>query len=84
MCFVFWHHQFYIVSPLFIVLYMRRKLWGILTIFLAIAASTIAMAVGTYARGWSALTMDGSWVVKYSEASSWKIPYYYSTKFCNC
>lgn len=59
--------QFYVVSPLFIVLYMRRKWCGICATIAAIIAPTVAMAWGTYGRGWSALTLDGSWVVKYSE-----------------
>lgn len=63
------------VSPVFIVLYMRRKWWGISATFLGIAASTAAMAVGTYARGWSAMTLDGSWVVKYSE-ETYTTPYF--------
>lgn len=51
-------------------LYMRRKIWGMVATFIAIVASTAAMAIGTYVRGWSALTLDGSWVIKYSEASA--------------
>ncbi|CAM9170227.1 unnamed protein product, partial [Hapterophycus canaliculatus] len=67
--------QFYMVSPVFIVLYMRRRWWGLAVTFLAIAASTAAMAIGTYVRGWSALTLDGSWVVKYSE-ETYTTPYF--------
>ncbi|CBN77498.1 conserved unknown protein [Ectocarpus siliculosus] len=67
--------QFYMVSPVFIVLYMRRKWWGVAATFLAIVASTAAMAIGTYVRGWSALTLDGSWVVKYSE-ETYTAPYF--------
>eukprot|EP00903_Cladosiphon_okamuranus_P009857 g9367.t1 len=67
--------QFYMVSPVFIVLYMRRKWWGVWATFMAIAASTAAMAIGTYARGWSALTLDGAWVIKYSE-ETYTTPYF--------
>lgn len=67
--------QFYMVSPVFIVLYMRRKWWGISATFFAIAASTAAMAIGTFARGWSALTLDGAWVIKYSE-ETYTTPYF--------
>lgn len=63
------------MSPLFIVLYMRRKWWGISATFLGIVASTAAMAVGTYVRGWSALTLDGAWVVKYSQ-ETYTTPYF--------
>ena len=48
--------------------YMRRASFGIAATVSAILASSGAMAIGTYARGWSALTLDGSWVVKYSQA----------------
>eukprot|EP00752_Nemacystus_decipiens_P006535 g5886.t1 len=67
--------QFYMVSPVFIVLYMRRKWWGIWATFAGIASSTAAMAIGTYVRGWSALTLDGAWVVKYSE-ETYTTPYF--------
>lgn len=67
--------QFYVLSPAFIVLYMRRRLWGLSVTFLAIVASTAAMAIGTYLRGWSALTLDGSWVIKYSE-ETYTTPYF--------
>ncbi|CAN0072229.1 unnamed protein product, partial [Discosporangium mesarthrocarpum] len=59
--------QFYAISPLFIVLYLRNKFWGFTATAIVLCASVLAMAIGTYARGWSALTLDGAWVVKYSE-----------------
>eukprot|EP00904_Undaria_pinnatifida_P008086 jgi/Undpi1/4407/HiC_scaffold_17.g07762.m1 len=59
--------KFYVLSPLLMVLYMRRTSLGIAATAAAILASSGAMAVGTYVRGWSALTLDGSWVVKYSQ-----------------
>ncbi|CAM9859469.1 unnamed protein product, partial [Laminaria digitata] len=61
------------------VLYMRRASLGVAATVSAILATSGAMAVGTYVRGWSALTLDGSWVVKYSQASiteTYTTPYF--------
>lgn len=59
--------QFYLVSPVFIALYMWKPLWGMVATLCALVASTSAMAIGTLSRDWSALALEGSWFVKYSE-----------------
>ncbi|CAM9228319.1 unnamed protein product, partial [Phaeothamnion confervicola] len=59
--------QFYVVSPFFIVLYLRNKALGAAATVGVLLASVGAMMWGTYARQWSALTFDGAWVVAYSE-----------------
>ncbi|CAM9306129.1 unnamed protein product [Chrysoparadoxa australica] len=59
--------QFYIVSPIFIVLYLNRPRLGCLLVALVLLASTAGMVYGTFAGDWSALTLDGSWTIKYSQ-----------------
>jgi hypothetical protein len=40
---------------------------GIMAVGIVLLVSTIAMIIGTVTRNWSALTLDGSWTIKYSQ-----------------
>jgi peptidoglycan/LPS O-acetylase OafA/YrhL len=59
--------QFYVASPLFILLYLRGARAGAAAVVAVAALSTVGMAVGTALLQWSALTLDGKWTVDYSE-----------------
>jgi hypothetical protein len=60
--------QFYLVSPLFVCLYLVRDWLGVLSALAALAASCALGFAGTLTHGWSAHSFDGLDVTKYSHA----------------
>ena len=58
--------QFYIISPLFVWLYLKKSIYGIfLTIFVCCLSCSLAY-IETMKHGWSAHSFDGQWVTKYA------------------
>jgi len=58
--------QFYIISPFFVWLFLKRNLYGILaTIVVCLLSCTLAY-YETMKHGWSAHSFDGQWVTNYA------------------
>eukprot|EP00611_Tribonema_gayanum_P001510 TRINITY_DN1110_c1_g1_i2.p1 TRINITY_DN1110_c1_g1~~TRINITY_DN1110_c1_g1_i2.p1 ORF type:complete len:767 (-),score=284.50 TRINITY_DN1110_c1_g1_i2:1197-3497(-) len=67
--------QFYLLSPFFIILFLRNHIAGAAATAGIVAASTAAMVYGTVTDGWSALTLDGEWTVRYSQ-NTYTMPWF--------